>query len=153
MNIANARNATHAIEQILSAGPVSTQSELREQLIAAGFEVTQSTVSRALRKLGAVRVHEDGRSVYRLQGRDALPPVNASLVDLVTDVTDNGQMIVIHTKPGSASLIARHIDHYADEVVLGTIAGDDTIFCVPATGGGAAAAAKFLRHLLSPGEQ
>lgn len=128
-----------ALRKLLSAdvnNTFGTQDELCEQLRQAGFEATQSTVSRALRKLGAIKAtDETGRTVYRLPGTVANtpPPIPASaLSDLVSNIASNGSIVVIHTTPGSASLVARHLDHYRPNGILGTIAGDDTIFVAPA---------------------
>lgn len=123
-----------ALRRLLETGAASTQDELREQLESLGFEVTQSTISRSLRKLGAVKAtDESGRTVYRLAGVEPIlpPTVQTSISDLVLQIVSNGSIIVIKTPPGSASLIARHLDHYRPEGILGTIAGDDTIFVAP----------------------
>lgn len=56
------------------------------------------------------------------------PSLRSSLSELVQDIVCNEYLIVIHTNPGSASLIARSLDHYGSDKILGTIAGDDTIF-------------------------
>ncbi len=123
-----------ALRRLLETGESSTQDELREQLEAQGFEVTQSTISRSLRKLGAVKgVDEDGRTVYRLAGPEPLlpPTVQTSISDLILSITNNGSIVVLKTPPGSASLVARHLDHYRPDGILGTIAGDDTIFVAP----------------------
>ncbi len=98
-----------------------------------GYEATQSTVSRLLRKLGAVRaVESDGQIVYKLSEYSP-PPSTSSLVELVLDIKSNGSIIVIRTSPGSASLVARHLDHHRPDGILGTLAGDDTIFVAPAS--------------------
>jgi transcriptional regulator of arginine metabolism len=122
-----------ALRKLLSQGKLSTQDELREELEDLKFKVTQSTVSRDLRRLGAVKATDsNGRTVYRLHDEQAAaPPHAARLSELILDMKHNGTLIVIHTSPGSASLIARHIDHVKPGGVLGTIAGDDTIFVAP----------------------
>jgi len=114
-------------------GAPGTQEEICEELKKDGYHVTQSTVSRCLRKLGAVRaVESDGRIVYRIS--ELSPPmVRASLNELVLDIVSNGSIVVIRTSPGSASLVARHLDHHRPGGILGTIAGDDTIFVAPAS--------------------
>jgi transcriptional regulator of arginine metabolism len=125
------------LKEILFEGSASTQDEIRDALEKRKFPVTQSTVSRDLKRIGAIKtIDAEGRTVYRL-GEDlvAAPfpaPVANSMKELVTDVTSNGMMIVIHTSPGSASLVARHIDSSLSGEILGTIAGDDTIFVAPA---------------------
>lgn len=122
------------LRKLLDSGFAGTQDELSEKLSAEGFEVTQSTISRDLRKLGAVKViDESGRTVYRFQSASELPPLpTSSLADLVSNITSNGSIIVLHTHPGSASLVARHLDHFRPGGILGTLAGDDTIFVAPA---------------------
>jgi len=125
------------LKEILFEGSASTQDEIREALVKRKFPVTQSTVSRDLKRIGAIKTLDaEGRTVYRLGeelvGAPVPAPVANSMKELVTDVTSNGVMIVIHTSPGSASLVARHIDSSLSGEILGTIAGDDTIFVAPA---------------------
>lgn len=121
------------LRRLLEQERASTQDELREELEAQKFKVTQSTISRDLRRIGAIRAIDiDGRTVYRLPEDVPLPPSAATgLNSLVEDIRHNGSMIVIHTSPGSASLIARHLDHHRPGNLLGTIAGDDTVFVAP----------------------
>jgi transcriptional regulator of arginine metabolism len=113
---------------------MSTQDELREELVALAFTVTQSTVSRDLRHIGAVKtIDAKGQTVYRLPEEMIslrLPPTN--LKDMVLDIQNNGAMIVLMTAPDCASLVARHLDLSKPFGMLGTIAGDDTIFVAPA---------------------
>ena len=128
------RDRMQALRRLLEEGEASTQDELRETLEKQGFEVTQSTVSRSLRKLNAIKTtDENGRTVYRLASTDAPlpPPAKAAIGDLILDIQSNGAMIVIHTPPGTAPLVARHLDHVRPGGILGTIAGDDTIFVAP----------------------
>ena len=121
------------LRELLTDGDLSTQEELREKLEKRDFDVTQSTVSRDLRKLGAIRaVDPNGRTVYKLPEDYEPPLASRGLPQLVREVTTNGSMIVIHTAAGSASLIARQVDAISPTQILGTIAGDDTIFVAPA---------------------
>jgi transcriptional regulator of arginine metabolism len=125
----------NSLRELLSAGEISTQEELAEELSRQKFVVTQSTISRDLRRLGAVKTQDStGRTVYRLP-EDVSAPVplaTSGLRNLLVDIEHNGSMIVIHTTPGSASLVASQLDHTRPEGILGTIAGDDTIFVAPA---------------------
>ena len=125
-----------ALRRLLSEGELSTQDELRAQLASQKFKVTQSTISRDLRRLGAVKaIDANGQTVYRLPEEGAAPVVAARrLADMLLDIEHNGSIIVMHTTPGSASLIARHLDQVRPGGILGTIAGDDTIFVAPAAG-------------------
>ena len=130
----DARSRLDALRKLLGEGELSTQDELREELLRLKFDVTQSTISRDLRRLGAVKaVDVDGRTTYRLPDEVTAPVSTSSLRDLVTEIVHNGSTIVIHTTPGSASLVARHLDHFRPGSLLGTIAGDDTIFVAPAS--------------------
>lgn len=134
-----AKDRLSALRGILLDGKLSTQEELREELVRQKFDVTQSTVSRDLRRIGAIKTSDaEGRTMYRLAEESASPPVSAqmanSLRDLVLSIDENGFMVVINTTPGSASLVARHLDSRREGNILGTIAGDDTIFVAPAKG-------------------
>jgi len=125
------------LRRLLSQKSLSTQENLRDKLSEQGHPVTQSTISRDLRKLGTIKVIDaSGQTGYRLS--DDGPPLakTSSLADLVIDIKTNGTMIVLHTTPGSASLIARHLDRLRPGGILGTLAGDDTIFVAPASSRG-----------------
>ncbi len=123
-----------ALRRLLESGKNSTQEELREMLESKGHDVNQSTISRDLRKIGAIKGTDNkGRTVYRLsENASEATFVSQSVPDLITNISSNDSMIVIHTSPGSASLVARHLDINRPANILGTIAGDDTIFVAPA---------------------
>jgi transcriptional regulator of arginine metabolism len=133
MNDARVRLST--LKEILLEGKLSTQDELREELESRKFSVTQSTISRDLKRVGAIKTLDlQGRTVYRLHHDLQSPvpsPVAHSLRDLVSAIRSNGNIIVINTTPGSASLVARHLDSQKPGGIIGTIAGDDTIFIAP----------------------
>ena len=123
------KNRLDALKKLLSQGTLSTQDDLRTKLEKLGHRVTQSTISRDLRKLGTVKVIDStGQTAYRLSDESPPPAKAASLTDLVLDIKSNGILVVIHTLPGSASLVARHLDQVHPGGILGTLAGDDTIF-------------------------
>ena len=123
----------NALRKLLEQGKNSTQEELREMLESKGHDVNQSTISRDLRKIGAIKGTDNkGRTIYRLsETAGETTFVNQSVPDLITSISHNDSMIVIHTSPGSASLVARHLDINRPANILGTIAGDDTIFVAP----------------------
>ena len=120
------------LNRLLSNGVSGNQSELVEILREKGIETTQSSVSRALKKLNAVKKIDDrGKAVYTL-AHEMVGLKGIGFFDsLVTKILDNGNMIVIHTRPGTANTVAKFIDDHAFEQVMGTIAGDDTIFIAP----------------------
>ena len=123
----------NALRKILESGKNSTQEELRDMLEAKGHDVNQSTISRDLRKIGAIKGTDNkSRTVYRLSEMSSESNfVGQSIGDLILNISHNDSMIVIQTSPGSASLVARHLDINRPADILGTIAGDDTIFVAP----------------------
>lgn len=126
----------NVIRKLLEGGEIGTQEELAEELHRQKFTVTQSTISRDLRRIGAVKTQDpSGRIVYRMPEEAAIlaPLPTAGLKNLILEIGHNGSMIVIQTTPGSASLVARQLDHTRPEGMLGTIAGDDTIFVAPSS--------------------
>jgi transcriptional regulator of arginine metabolism len=131
----DAKARLDALRKILLDGELSTQEELREKLEKLDFATTQSTVSRDLRKLGALKgVDAEGQTVYRLP-EEIEVPMATTVADLVRSIETNGFIIVIRTAVGSAPLVARHLDRISPGEILGTIAGDDTIFVAPASTG------------------
>ena len=119
------------LKNLLLEGITATQETICIALEAKGHQINQSKVSRLLRRINAVKSKNDnGEMTYRLPHDVLPPPMTASLSNLIIDITANEVMIVIKTSPGSASLIARIIDDKKCQI-LGTIAGDDTIFVAP----------------------
>jgi transcriptional regulator of arginine metabolism len=125
------------LRKLVREGEPSTQEELCDALRAQGFDFTQSTVSRDLRKIGAVKAtNAEGEIIYVLpeDHQNLRPRVATPLTGMVTRIEANESLIVLHSIPGAASLVARHIDTLMESfAVLGTIAGDDTVVVVPKT--------------------
>ncbi len=122
------------LKEILKAGTGSTQEDLVDALKKHKFEVTQSTVSRDLRRLGAVKTtNASNETVYRLSDETFVTGVAGGVAGLLVDIRHNGSMIVVRTTAGSASLVARHLDSTKPNGILGTLAGDDTVFVAPAS--------------------
>jgi transcriptional regulator of arginine metabolism len=124
-----------AVARILRAGGIATQDALLAALRREGFRATQATLSRDLARLGARRVSRPGGgTAYELApGGDG----TSALAGLVRAVAANGSLVVIRTAPGSAPAVARAVDLARLPSLLGTLAGDDTIFAAPAREGGA----------------
>ncbi|WP_392563052.1 transcriptional regulator ArgR [Orbus sturtevantii] len=115
----------------------SSQLEIVQALQEHGFEnVNQSKVSRMLTKFGAVRTRNvKMEMVYCLPAEMSVPTTSSPLKNLVLDIDYNQSMVVIRTSPGAAQLIARLLDSIGKaEGILGSIAGDDTIFSTPSNG-------------------
>jgi transcriptional regulator of arginine metabolism len=121
------------LQQLLVEGSASTQEYIKQHLAQLGFEVNQAKISRLLRKLGAIKIsNEHGQTVYSLPKETTLPSTDTLLTNLVTDIVCNESLIVVHTSPGSASLFGRLVDHHRHRLgILGTVAGDDTLFIAP----------------------
>lgn len=123
-----------AVARILRSRRIGTQEELLAALASAGYRATQATLSRDLARLGARRVSRpQGGTRYELAAGAASDGAGA-LAGLVAEITANASVVVIRTHPGSAPAVARAIDLAALREVLGTIAGDDTIFVAPSRG-------------------
>jgi transcriptional regulator of arginine metabolism len=115
------------ILELISTRSVRTQEELADALTAQGWEVTQSSVSRDIAALRLIKV--DG--AYRR------PPPRAPHTDpderrvgegVLTMETAGDALVVLHTSPGEANHVAVALDRLAWAEVIGSIAGDDTIF-------------------------
>jgi transcriptional regulator of arginine metabolism len=123
-----------AFKSLLKEERFGSQSDIVDALKSEGFEnINQSKVSRMLTKFGAVRTRNAKMEmVYCLPAELGVPTVSSSLRELVLDVDYNNALVVIHTGPGAAQLIARLLDSLGkSEGILGVVAGDDTIFITP----------------------
>lgn len=124
-----------AFREILTTESYGSQGEIVNALKSLGFDnISQSKVSRMLSKFGAVRARDArGDMVYCLPPELGMPTAKSPLRQLVLDIVHNKAMVIIRTSPGAAQLIARLLDSLSQaDGVLGTIAGDDTIFIAPA---------------------
>ncbi|MBA6293415.1 transcriptional regulator ArgR [Colwellia sp. MB3u-70] len=123
-----------AFKDLLKQEQFSSQADIAEALKSQGFEnISQSKVSRMLSKFGAVRTRNARQEmVYCLPAELGMPTAKSPLKQLVLDIEHNEVMVIIRTSPGAAQLIARLLDSLSkSDGVLGTIAGDDTIFIAP----------------------
>lgn len=127
-------NLTRAFKELLNQERFGSQSEIVDALKKQGFTgINQSKISRMLSKFGAVRTRNTKMEmVYCLPNELSVPNTSSPLKNLVLDVDHNAMLIIIKTTPGAAQLIARLLDSIGkSEGILGTIAGDDTIFVTP----------------------
>lgn len=122
-----------ALRTLLMGREAGTQEDICIALEKKGYEINQSKVSRLLRKIGAIKVvNAKGQTIYSLAREPAPPSMDTPLRELILDVVANETLIVIFTSPGSASMVARVLDYVqVSTQILGTIAGDDTIFIAP----------------------
>ncbi|GAL06949.1 transcriptional regulator ArgR [Photobacterium aphoticum] len=123
-----------AFKAILKEEKFSSQGEIVDALKAQGFDnINQSKVSRMLTKFGAVRTRNAKMEmVYCLPVELGVPTTSSPLKELVMEIGYNSALVVIHTGPGAAQVIARLLDSLGKaEGILGVVAGDDTIFITP----------------------
>jgi len=135
------------IRELIASRPVATQEELRELLAGRGHDVTQATLSRDLAQLGARRAAQPGGGTSYELGDSVRTPTLVS--DLVRAIDDNGTLVVVHTTPGAAQVVAGVLDRAKVPEVLGTIAGDDAIFVAPARGVTTSRVIRKLRELVA----
>ncbi|WP_336923765.1 arginine repressor [Aquipuribacter sp. SD81] len=148
-----------AVVDVITHNAVRSQGQLGEALAAAGYSVTQATLSRDLVEVGAVKVrHGDGSLVYAVpgEGGDASPVADLDeevlaarlarrCAELLVSAEHSGNLVVLRTPPGAAQFLASAVDHAVVPGVLGTIAGDDTVLVITRHPlGGEAVAQRFL---------
>ena len=115
----NKQERQQKILSLIQSRPIGTQEDLRVLLERAGMTATQSSVSRDLEELGIVKQH----------GHYTLPRANgASARGLLSLEQAGDSLVIVRTLPGLASAVAVEIDAAAMPEVVGTIAGEDTIF-------------------------
>lgn len=107
------------ILSLIRAKPIGTQQELKSLLERAGVPATQSSVSRDLEELGVVKHH----------GHYTVPHSNGAAARGLLSLDMSGDhLVVARTEPGLASAVAVKIDGAAISEIVGTLAGEDTIF-------------------------
>jgi len=132
--------------ELVRANRILTQGELRSRLAQLGIDVNQATLSRDLRDLGLLK----GRDGYEIPTSSSLTAEDAGLALVAAARTWLGDaraaqsLVVLKTPPGGASPLAIAIDRARLEGVVGTIAGDDTVFLAAA---GSAQARRLVREL------
>jgi transcriptional regulator of arginine metabolism len=123
-----------AIRDLLDQRPIRTQQELVAALRERGIRATQATVSRDVAELGLVKRGARGVQVYALPSRAAEREQTGEdrlaklLRDLPVELKPAGLLLVVRTVPGSAHAIAASLDRCRWTEVVGSIAGDDTLF-------------------------
>lgn len=126
------------ILDLLEHNQVFSQMQLSDLLKDKGVDITQGTLSRDLDELGAKKVRPDGGRAYYAVGPVDYATVNAGvgtreklrkmLDDLLVSTDHSGNIAVLRTPPGAAPFLASFIDRVGMDEVVGTIAGDDTVF-------------------------
>lgn len=124
-----------SIIEIIKNKAIETQEQLVEELIASGYKATQATISRDIKELNLVKKIVNGRYRYTVlaQPETAEDEDNKMLGlyrEVIISVTQVNNLIVLHSKPGTAGSVAIIIDTFQYSSKLGTIAGDDTVLVI-----------------------
>jgi transcriptional regulator of arginine metabolism len=138
--------------ELISTRAIHTQEDLAEALAAEGWEVTQSSVSRDIATLRLVKV--DG--AYRRPPRGSVvrdPNEHRIAEGVLTCEPAGDALIVLHTPPGEANRVAVALDRLAWPDIVGTIAGDDTIFLAVQDTAAQRRVVREVRRLVSPRTQ
>jgi transcriptional regulator of arginine metabolism len=123
-----------AIRDLVEQRPIRTQQELAAALRERGFRTTQATISRDVAELGLIKAGRSGTQAYaippRLREADTSGEdrIRTLLRDMPVEMRDAGTMLVLRTLPGSAHPLAAALDRARWPEVVGSIAGDDTVF-------------------------
>lgn len=123
-----------AIRDLVTRQRVRTQQELAAALRERGFRATQATISRDVSELGLHKATRDGVLAYAMPARSLETEATAEerlrglVRDLPFEIHEAGLLLVLRTLPGSAHALANALDRTPWPEVVGTIAGDDTVF-------------------------
>ena len=126
------------ILELISAQPIGRQEGLSDALKAVGIETTQSTLSKDIKELGVIKV-PDGNGGFQYQVPSAGEPIGRALLkgdallrrelrDFVMLVDGAGHTAVVKTITGHAQGVCEAIDQVRWPEVVGTLAGENTIF-------------------------
>ena len=159
--LAGSRTARHRrIVELLETRRVRSQAELAELLASDGLRVTQTTLSRDLDELGAVKIRDGGGDlVYAVPAEGGDPTPRLAVLDgevvgrlprlaaeLLVSADASANLVVLRTPPGAAQFLASALDRAGLPEVVGTIAGDDTVMVIArGADSGADLATKLLR--------
>ena len=142
------------IMEIISTSDIETQEQLLQELQNAGFTSTQATISRDIKELRIVKeLTSLGTYRYTSASREVSNTIttrlNTIFRECVTSLDYAQNIIVIHTLPGLANAAASALDAMSRSVVLGTLAGDDTVIAIMRDSNSAAAFCGEIRSLMN----
>lgn len=127
-----------ALLRLVGRRDLGTQSELVRALRASGHEATQATISRDIEELGLAKVARDGRHVYaapaalgQTGGEERL---RRFCEDYPVELDAAANLLVLRSLPGTANALAAALDATRFDEIVGTIAGDDTVFVAVRSG-------------------
>ncbi len=123
------------IKRLITSRKLSNQEEVLEALRAAGFELTQATLSRDLKEIKVGRVHDPEKGhvyvlLHQLTASERKPQAPILPAESVVHLGFSQNLGILKTSPGFASSVAIYIDNCNLIEIAGTIAGDDTILLI-----------------------
>ena len=140
-SVAKKHERQNAILEIVRHQQVATQAELRDALAARGVECDQGTVSRDIRELGLVKAAGGDGDYHYAAIDDVSPTVRGSrlsvLKQMIKAAVPSGNLIVIKCGPGNAASVGEALDHLSFGDIIGSVAGDDTLFAAVREGASA----------------
>ena len=147
-------NRQAKIMEIISSQDIETQEQLQEQLQLAGFTCTQATISRDIKELRIIKeLTSFGTYRYTTSTKEITSTFSTRLNNIFRECIVRYDyamnIVVVQTMPGLASAAASAIDGMKMSFVIGTLAGDDTVFIVMRDQNAAAAFCSEIKNLLS----
>ena len=123
-----------AILDIISSQNVETQEELGTQLRQRGYRVTQATISRDIKELHLIKVQAE-RGVYKYAVNESSTVLNTERMmrifrEVAVSIKGSGNIVVVTTLSGSGPAAGEAIDNFGIQEIIGSLAGDNTVFLV-----------------------
>lgn len=135
------------IQRLLSEYTIDSQHELRDRLAQFGVEVTQATLSRDLRAMGIVKAPGGWVLPEGVTSGAGQESFEAAVRDHLLWAKTAASLVVVRTQPGHADALAIEFDRWPQDDMVGTIAGDDTIFIATPSSDAAESLAERLEHI------
>lgn len=116
------------IKELIIKHDITTQDMLVDILNKDGYNVTQATVSRDIKKLGLVKAFENGMNKYVLKRETSVENDYLMLKNGIIEIINAQNIVVIKCKSGLANAICVYLEELSLSGIAGSLAGDDTIF-------------------------
>lgn len=147
------KNSRHTrILEIINDNVIETQDDLIEKLRESGYPVTQATVSRDIKQLGLIKTAtKDGGYKYTAPRNDGAgndTKLRTIMKETIISAQEAQNIVVLKTMPGMATAAATSLDMLMGDDIVGSIAGDDTIFIVVHTNEDAVDFADYVKDVI-----
>ncbi|ACF14732.1 arginine repressor, ArgR [Chloroherpeton thalassium ATCC 35110] len=137
------------IKELISGQTVSSQYELLSELKSVGIEITQATLSRDCAELGIVRMYSGDSYKLSIPASGEKNVIKNLIGVEILSIQANEIFVIIKTLPGRASGVASFIDSFENPMIIGTLAGDDTVMVIPKTIKETKKVHQFIRNSIS----